>query len=383
MAGTTKHMVASRFRAERLGVVMRPDPAREEEVEGVLNPGAARGPDGTLYLFPRVVGRKNYSRIGIARVIFDDAGKPSGVERLGIALEPKEWFELRPAEGTGGVEDPRVTFVQPLGLYVMAYVAWGPHGPRVALAISENCLHWERIGLVDFQPDPETNYGVSLNDYDNKDAAFGPDSVPLGAGLTVLAMFHRPQYDATNAPHGVEPHAGIWVSACDLDAVKRDVRMLRIMKRHAIVAEPKAHWEALRIGLGTPPVFTRLGYLTVYHGVSGALTSAPGQPKQVTYDAGVLVFRREGNRLYSHRTARPILVPELVEETHGVVDNVVFPTGIDKHSDGVFDVYYGMADRYIGVVRVWIPKSVEYEEMDLPEIAPPEHPEHDPARNTT
>jgi hypothetical protein len=48
---------------------MRPDPTRPEEVGGVLNPGAARGPDGELYLFPRLVAENNYSRIGVARVI--------------------------------------------------------------------------------------------------------------------------------------------------------------------------------------------------------------------------------------------------------------------------------------------------------------------------
>ena len=53
----------SPFKVERLGIVMRPDPSREDEVEGVLNPGAARGPDGELYLFPRLVGKNNYSRI--------------------------------------------------------------------------------------------------------------------------------------------------------------------------------------------------------------------------------------------------------------------------------------------------------------------------------
>jgi len=34
----------------------------------------------------------NYSRIGIARVRFNDAGDPAGVERLGIALEPEAGY---------------------------------------------------------------------------------------------------------------------------------------------------------------------------------------------------------------------------------------------------------------------------------------------------
>jgi hypothetical protein len=73
----------------RLGVVMEPEPGNPHEIEGVLNPAAIRGPDGELYLFPRLVAKGNYSRIGIARVRFNAAGDPAGVERLGIALEPE------------------------------------------------------------------------------------------------------------------------------------------------------------------------------------------------------------------------------------------------------------------------------------------------------
>jgi len=80
---------AAPFRLERLGVVMQADPTVAEEVEGVLNPAAARGPDGELYLFPRLVGRGNRSRVGRATVRFDRAGTPVAVERLGrIAQRP-------------------------------------------------------------------------------------------------------------------------------------------------------------------------------------------------------------------------------------------------------------------------------------------------------
>ena len=58
----------SGFKLQRLGLVMAPEPGNPQEVEGVLNPAAARGPDGHLYLFPRLVAKGNYSRIGIARV---------------------------------------------------------------------------------------------------------------------------------------------------------------------------------------------------------------------------------------------------------------------------------------------------------------------------
>jgi len=78
----------SGFQLQRLGMIMQPEPGNPMEVEGVLNPAAVRGPDGKLYLFPRLVAKGNYSRIGIAKVLFNDAGDPVGVERLGIVLEP-------------------------------------------------------------------------------------------------------------------------------------------------------------------------------------------------------------------------------------------------------------------------------------------------------
>src|SRR5437764_14684542 len=145
------------YRLERLGMVMEPVQGDPREAEGVLNPASARGPDGELYLFPRLVARGNYSRIGHARVRFDAAGRPNGVERLGIALEPDEAWEQNTA--TAGVEDPRITHVESLDTYVMAYAAYGPLGPRIGLAISRDLERWERLGAASF------DYSPSLLEY--------------------------------------------------------------------------------------------------------------------------------------------------------------------------------------------------------------------------
>lgn len=93
------------FKIHRLGTIMEPEPGNDTEVEGVLNPAAARGPDGELYLFPRIVAKGNYSRISIARVLFNKKGDPVGVERLGIALEPAADYEKRPDGGEGHEHD--------------------------------------------------------------------------------------------------------------------------------------------------------------------------------------------------------------------------------------------------------------------------------------
>src|ERR1700681_3309558 len=182
----------SGFKLKRLGMVMEPEPGNPQEIEGVLNPAAVRGPDGELYLFPRLTARDNYSRIGIARVRFDEAGDPVGVERLGIALEPEADYERRP-DGRGGCEDPRITYVEPLQQYVMTYTALSPQGPRIALAISKDLFHWQRMGLANFAP----CHGIEFGDVDNKDASLFPTAIPNPSGQPEMAILHRPLFPGT------------------------------------------------------------------------------------------------------------------------------------------------------------------------------------------
>ena len=205
------------FQLQRLGMVMEPEPGNPLEVEGVMNPAAVRGPDGQLYLFPRLVARGNYSRIGIARVRFNEAGDPTGVERLGIALEPEADYERRP-DG-GGCEDPRITFVEPIQRYVMNYTAFSPNGPRIALAISEDLFHWQRLGLVTFRP----YRGIEFDGVDNKDAAVFPVAIPDPSGQPAMAILHRPLFPGTRpeetachpASRAVDRHReSIWISYC-------------------------------------------------------------------------------------------------------------------------------------------------------------------------
>jgi predicted GH43/DUF377 family glycosyl hydrolase len=191
MAGEFIKQVYTPFQLQRLGQIMEPETGNPEEVEGVLNPATVRGHDGELYLFPRLVGKGNFSRIGIARVNFNEHGDPCGVERLGVALEPEAEYELR--TGGGGCEDPRVTFVEPLGHYVMTYTAYSPIGPRIALAVSEDIFHWKRLGLATFEP----YEGIEFDGVDDKDACIFPVAVPDPSGMPSLALLHRPLFPGT------------------------------------------------------------------------------------------------------------------------------------------------------------------------------------------
>ena len=148
-------------------LLMEPQPGNTQELEGTLNPAAVRGRDGQLYLFPRLVGRGNFSRIGVCRVQFNVLGDPCTVERLGIALEPESDYECN------GCEDPRVSFVEPLQKFVMTYTALSARGPRIALAISDDLLEWRRQGLATFA----SEQGRDWEEVSNKDAALFPSRI--------------------------------------------------------------------------------------------------------------------------------------------------------------------------------------------------------------
>ena len=357
----------SDFELKRIAVVMIPDPGNPMEIEGVLNPASARGPDGHLYLFPRLVARGNYSRIGIARVRFNASGDPVGVERLGVALEPEADYERR-ADGTSGCEDPRITFVEPLRRYVMTYTAHSRDGPRIALAISEDLLHWQRLGLATFRP----YEGIDFVGVDNKDASVFPVAIADPQGQLSMAIVHRPLFRGTrpeeiarlSAPRLVDlERESIWISYCSTAMADCEASHLRHFGSHHRLATPIEPWERLKIGSGTPPILTRHGWLTVYHGVS-ELLATPNTSRALRYSAGVLVLSEERPHVIRYRSREPVLTPELPLERAGAVANVVFPTAIDRRDDiGMpdrFDVYYGMADNRIGVAR-----------LDLPEFLPP------------
>jgi predicted GH43/DUF377 family glycosyl hydrolase len=347
----------ARYTIERLGILMEPsdDP---DEAEGVLNPASARGPDGQLYLFPRLVAKGNYSRVGKARVRYSD-GSPASVERLGVAFEPEELWETNAR--TGGVEDPRIVRVPTLDAWLMTYSAYGPLGPRIGLAFSRDLERWERLGPVSFAYEPELR--TDLNLYTNKDAVLFPGPVPGPDGAPAYAMLHRPTWDMSwidpvegeRPPDGVtETRAGIWVSYADAERVQSDIRELTRLSDHREVAVSQQPWESLKIGGGTPPVRTSAGWLTVYHGVAGELVPGTDHQPKVRYCAGVMVHDAEDVSRLVYRSKEPLLEPELPEEREGIVPEVVFPTAIDLRDDGDADVFYGMADSRIGVARLRI-----------------------------
>ena len=97
----------------------------------VFNPGAARLRDGSTLLLCRVEDRRGHSHLCAAR-------SKDGVHNWAIDAIPT--FQPDPSshpEELWGMEDPRITFVDELGKYAIAYTAFSSGGPGVAFRSSQ------------------------------------------------------------------------------------------------------------------------------------------------------------------------------------------------------------------------------------------------------
>ncbi|HEV3153899.1 MAG TPA: hypothetical protein VGZ02_08860 [Candidatus Baltobacteraceae bacterium] len=339
-------------RVERLGLALEPngDPS---EAEGTLNPASARTRAGELILYPRDVARGNISRVGLVRA--RPAGQRFTFDRDGFALEPGAAYELRPNPGYG-CEDPRVTFVAAIDKYVMAYTAFGPSGPRIGVAFSQDAVTWKRVGLLRFDK-PGMHIG------DDKDAAFFPEPVISPAGVQSLALYHRPMLhisavDGRAAIPMIErmPFAdreSIRMAYVPLSPVLENEENILNVAESVLVMSPDAQWGSLKLGAGTPPVRIDEGWMSIFHAVD-VLDHTASKPK-LRYSAGIMIHDATAPHQIVYRSPQPVLVPQSDAELRGIVDNVVFPTAIDPRpdlGDRVFDFYYGMADWSIGAARM-------------------------------
>ena len=263
----------------------------------VFNAGATRLRDGTTLLLCRVEDRRGHSHLCAAR-------SANGVDGWVIDTEPT--FSPDPIEHPEelwGVEDPRITYVDELKKYAIAYTAYSRGGPGVALALTEDFRHFERCGLV-MQPD-------------DKDAALLPRRIDGR-----FALIHRPVTDSG---------AHVWMSFSP---------DLRNWGGHKLVlpARRGAWWDANHIGLSPPLIETERGWLMLYHGVrrtgAGCL-----------YRVGAALMDLETAEHCLLRGDSWIFGPEAPYEIEGDVSHVTFPCGTTVADDGdTIHMYYGAAD---------------------------------------
>lgn len=172
---------------------------------------------------------------------------------------------------------------------------------------------------------------------DDRDVILFPEKI---GGKYV--MIHRPK-EYIGEKYGVD-YPSIWLKFSD------DLLEWENKESHLLLTGRKGTWEE-KIGGSAPPILTDAGWLMTYHGVAdGGLAE---------YQVGALLLDKDNPLKILAKTPEPILSPSEWYETEGFYSHCVFPAG-NVIVDGTFYLYYGGADKFVGVATCPVQELLDY-----------------------
>ena len=271
-------------------------------VNAVMNAGATTVGTDTVLLC-RVEDRRGISHLTAAR-------SADGLSNWVVDDHPLLAPSPDHPEEQWGLEDARITRIDELDTWVITYTAFGPGGPAVALATTDDFRTARRLGVVCA---PEDKNGSLL--HRRVDGEF--------------ILFHRPVTV-------IGGRADVWLSrSADLRSWSAPEPVL--------ACRPGGWWDSARVGIGPPPLETDDGWLVIYHGVRQTVAGA-------LYRVGLAMLDLDNPAHVTKRCDEWVLAPTELYELVGDVPGVVFPCGLihDTTTDQL-RLYYGAADTRIGM----------------------------------
>ncbi len=288
------------------------------QANSVFNPAAVIVDGKTLLLVRVEDHRGGFSHFTIAR-------SDNGID--GWVIDPEPTFAPDPVnypEEIYGIEDPRITYIDEIGKWAVAYTAFSDSGPLTALAFTEDFKTFERIGPT---LPPE-----------NKDAAIFPVKFK-----DRWAMLHRP---VSNIAGGAK--ANIWIS------FSPDMKYWGGEHEVLLYARDGGWWDARKIGLSPQPIRVSDGWLIMYHGVRQTTSKA-------SYRLGMaLLDPDDPPRKVLHRSEGWIFGPRELYERSGDVNDVVFPPCGWVLFDDEIRIYYGSADTSVSLATAKVSDVLKY-----------------------
>ncbi|MDY6933207.1 MAG: glycoside hydrolase family 130 protein [Spirochaetota bacterium] len=204
-----------------------------------------------------------------------------------------------------GVEDPRITFMG--DEYLITYSAYSRHGVRIGLAKTVDFKDVERVSLI------------TEADYRN---------------VVIFPKKINGQYVRLDRPHSEISPWSIWISYSP---------DLRYWGNSKVIMKPlQYHWDEMKIGPGAPPIRTKKGWLSIYHGVFPTMDGC-------IYRLGAALHDLDDPSKIIGVGDKWILQPEEEYEVVGYVHNVVFTCGAVPEDDGTVKIYWGGADKVMCV----------------------------------
>jgi len=253
----------------------------------------------------------------------------------------------RPENHIGGIEDPRIIKIDDLYYLTFAFRPfapgkyWIPNDKRKynAPSLSAGYPRFLRENLsgtgLFVSPDLKnfTYAGLLTNPaFDDRDVIIFPEKIK-GKYVTL----HRPM-EWCGGKYGTD-YPAMWIAFSD------DLLGWKNLK---LLAKGKHTWEK-KIGGSTPPIKTKAGWLVLYHAV--------GDDK--FYRVGAMLLDLKNPMKILHRSPDFLLEPENAYEKEGFYNGVVFPCG-NIVIDGKLFVYYGGADKYVGVATCELDELLDY-----------------------
>ena len=291
-----------------------PSQVQFTRASGSFNPGAAVDrASGNVVLLVRVF-EEDTRRSCLTLALSSDGKRIDEIwDRPAVAREERyeEW----------GVEDARITYLEDDGLYAITYTGYSPDGPRVCLITTDDLV----------APDRYRRHGPRIAG-DNKNCVILPEKVD---GQYVILHRPMPRIEC------------IRVSSLDEAWPERGV---------PLIGPQPGTWRSSRVGAGSPPIRTRIGWLMAFH---GATAIEEGN----VYSMGWCVLDLKNPESVLYVSDAPALTPAASYEVGlghipqvdpanfktGV--RVVFPQGLVEVEDDLI-VYYGAADVCVAAARV-------------------------------
>jgi beta-1,2-mannosidase len=300
------------------------------EEKHLFNPAAVvRG--GKVYLFYRAEDNfgegigKHTSRIGLA------------VSSDGINFERSAQPILFPTqddqalyEWPGGCEDPRIVETEE-GSYVMTYTQWNRQVAALAIATSDDLLHWKKCGYA-FE-------GASRRRWSKSGS--------------IVCRVEEERLIATKiaGKYWMYWGEGVLHAAVSDDLIRWEPLRDEDGVMLVVAAPRKERFDSLLVEAGPPAILTKEGILLLYNGKNSVKVGDPAiAPK--AYSAGQLLFDSQDPTKVLARSEDCFLTPQKTYEMKGQYEGgTVFVQGLVRFC-GHWLLYYGCADSAIGVAMI-------------------------------
>lgn len=323
--------------------ILAPHEHNHWENLAVCNPGAWYE-DGTFYLLYRAAGddEEHVIRLGLAT-------SKDGVHFDRVSDEPA-FNPSHDGPDSGCVEDPRIVKFESDFYVTYAYRPFPPGqywkfehdvvkkpeaGDSAPLAIRENMTNTGLSTTRDFKTWRRLGRLTQAN-LDDRDVILFPQKVN-----GKYAMLHRPK-QWVGEEYGCD-YPSIWINFSD-DLLTWNGHSQLLLKGRP------GTWEE-KVGGNTPPLETEAGWLMLYHGVENGGTGY--------YRVGAALLDKADPSKVIARSPQCILEPEHHYELEGFYRGCVFPTGNVIVDDTLY-VYYGGADKYVGLATANINELTDY-----------------------